>query len=268
MKYNQAGIAFMPKAPKTAEATAITILRSLSHQFDFVAIRFKLRVRLKTMIRACPNAVPHKKGKRDKKKSGKSGRSRKHASQTIFRTIFRQALRLIPKISRKPTIRADSPLRRYCRRYHRKNCRPQACPARKPHLPGCGWQPYCRSQASAPCRAQSGYSLWRYSSPCSLPTSPHPDSGTSCEACRAGSLHLVAVGKVRLNLFHKSLYHVLHIAFCHGAVLLNTGGEDIDIHRSTRFGFLTEIIQHGRAFIAHDSTTLKAFYKYIHKNKV
>ena len=26
MKYNQAGIAFMPKAPKTAEATAITIL--------------------------------------------------------------------------------------------------------------------------------------------------------------------------------------------------------------------------------------------------
>jgi len=72
MKYNQAGIAFMPKAPKTAEATAITILRSLSHQFDFVAIRFKLRVRLKTMIRACPNAVPHKKGKRDEKKSGKS----------------------------------------------------------------------------------------------------------------------------------------------------------------------------------------------------
>ena len=70
MKYNQAGIAFMPKAPKTAEATAITILRSLSHQFDFVAIRFKLRVRLKTMIRACPNAVPHKKGKRDEKKSG------------------------------------------------------------------------------------------------------------------------------------------------------------------------------------------------------
>lgn len=62
----------MPKAPKTAEATAITILRSLSHQFDFVAIRFKLRVRLKTMIRACPNAVPHKKGKRDEKKSGKS----------------------------------------------------------------------------------------------------------------------------------------------------------------------------------------------------
>ena len=70
MKYNQAGIAFMPKAPKTAEATAITILRSLSHQFDFVAIRFKLRVRLKTMIRACPNAVSHKKGKRDEKKSG------------------------------------------------------------------------------------------------------------------------------------------------------------------------------------------------------
>ena len=44
MKYNQAGIAFMPKAPKTAEATAITILRSLFHQFDFVVIRFKLRV--------------------------------------------------------------------------------------------------------------------------------------------------------------------------------------------------------------------------------
>ena len=38
MKYNQAGIAFMPKAPKTAEATAITILRSLSHQCDFVDI--------------------------------------------------------------------------------------------------------------------------------------------------------------------------------------------------------------------------------------
>jgi hypothetical protein len=73
---------------------------------------------------------------------------------------------------------------------------------------------------------------------------------------------------VSLNLHYESRYHVLHIAFCHGAVLLNTGGEDIDIHRSTRFGFLTEIIQHGRAFIAHDSTTLKAFYKYIHKNKV
>ena len=44
MKYNQAVIGFMPKAPKTDESTAITILRSLSHQFDFVVIRFKLRV--------------------------------------------------------------------------------------------------------------------------------------------------------------------------------------------------------------------------------
>ena len=87
MKYNQAGIAFMPKAPKTAEATAITILRSLSHQFDFVAIRFKLRVRLKTMIRACPNAVPHKKGKRDKKKSGKSAGNRLSERILLFAAI-------------------------------------------------------------------------------------------------------------------------------------------------------------------------------------
>lgn len=187
----------------------------------------------------------------------------------LFRIKKENGMKRNPEISRKPTIRADSPLHRYCRRYHRKNCRPQACPARKPHLPGCGWQPYCRSQASAPCRAQSGYSLWRYSSPCSLPTSPHPDSGTSCEACRAGSASPCRrwQGSPE-SLPQEPLYHVLHIAFCHGAVLLNTGGEDIDIHRSTRFGFLTEIIQHGRAFIAHDSTTLKAFYKYIHKNKV
>ena len=34
----------MPKAQRTADATTITILRSLSHQFDFVVIRFKLRV--------------------------------------------------------------------------------------------------------------------------------------------------------------------------------------------------------------------------------
>ena len=87
MKYNQAGIAFMPKAPKTAEATAITILRSLSHQFDFVAIRFKLRVRLKTMIRACPNAVPHKKGNRDKKKSGKSAGNRLSERILLFAAI-------------------------------------------------------------------------------------------------------------------------------------------------------------------------------------
>ena len=56
MKYNQAGIAFMPKAPKTAEATAITILRSLSHQFDFVAIRFKLRVNYDKGVPECCSA--------------------------------------------------------------------------------------------------------------------------------------------------------------------------------------------------------------------
>lgn len=35
------GMACAPKAPRTAEATAITILRSLSHQEDFIDIRFK-----------------------------------------------------------------------------------------------------------------------------------------------------------------------------------------------------------------------------------
>ena len=38
MKYNQAGIAFMPKAPKTAEATAITILRTISQRSDLTAL--------------------------------------------------------------------------------------------------------------------------------------------------------------------------------------------------------------------------------------
>ena len=43
---NYAGIALAPRAPKTAEATAITILRSLSHQDDFVAMMIKYYVPL------------------------------------------------------------------------------------------------------------------------------------------------------------------------------------------------------------------------------
>lgn len=34
-------MALAPRAPKTAEATAITIFRSLSHQDDFVAMMIK-----------------------------------------------------------------------------------------------------------------------------------------------------------------------------------------------------------------------------------
>jgi len=242
MKYNQAGIAFMPKAPKTAEATAITILRSLSHQFDFVAIRFKLRVRLKTMIRACPNAVPHKKGKRDKKKSGKSAGNRLSERILLFAAITAATT-------------GRTAVRRLVQR--------------ESHV--------CRAAGGSRTAVHKLQLLVGHKADIHFGDIPHRavfrllhtrTAERHVKRAELVQLHLVAVGKVRLNLFHKSLYHVLHIAFCHGAVLLNTGGEDINIHRSARFGFLTEIIQHGRAFIAHDSTTLKAFYKYIHKNKV
>ena len=58
-------------------------------------------------------------------------------------------------------------------------------------------------------------------------------------------LHLVAVGKVGLYFLHKGFDDVLHVAFCHGAILLDIGGEDIDVHRTAGFGLLTEIIQLG-----------------------
>ena len=216
MKYNQAGIAFMPKAPKTAEATAITILRSLSHQFDFVAIRFKLRVRLK----------------------------RNRLSERIL---------LFAAITAATTGRTA--VRRLVQR--------------ESHV--------CRAAGGSRTAVHKLQLLVGHKADIHFGDIPHRavfrllhtrTAERHVKRAELVQLHLVAVGKVRLNLFHKSLYHVLHIAFCHGAVLLNTGGEDINIHRSARFGFLTEIIQHGRAFIAHDSTTLKAFYKYIHKNKV
>ena len=35
------GMALAPTAPRTADATAITILRNLSHQDDFVAMMIK-----------------------------------------------------------------------------------------------------------------------------------------------------------------------------------------------------------------------------------
>lgn len=216
MKYNQAGIAFMPKAPKTAEATAITILRSLSHQFDFVAIRFKLRVRLK----------------------------RNRLSERIL---------LFAAITAATTGRTA--VRRLVQR--------------ESHI--------CRAAGGSRTAVHKLQLLVGHKADIHFGDIPHRavfrllhtrTAERHVKRAELVQLHLVAVGKVRLNLFHKSLYHVLHIALCHGAVLLNTGGEDIDIHCSARFGFLTEIIQHGRAFIAHDSTTLKAFYKYIHKNKV
>ena len=37
-------------------------------------------------------------------------------------------------------------------------------------------------------------------------------------------LHLVAVGKVGLYFLHKGFDDVLHVAFCHGAILLDIGG--------------------------------------------
>ena len=80
-------------------------------------------------------------------------------------------------------------------------------------------------------------------------------------------LHLVAVGKVGLYFLHKGFDDVLHVAFCHGAILLDIGGEDIDVHRTAGFGLLTEIIQLGRVLVAHDFTAFETLYKYIHKIK-
>ena len=236
MKYNQAGIAFMPKAPKTAEATAITILRSLSHQFDFVAIRFKLRVRLKKHTSGGHTDSLHclltvKTG------HGLSERVLLFTAATTAVATGRTAVRRLVQ--------------------------------RERHI--------CRTAGGSRTAVHKLQLLVGHKADIHFGDIPHRavfrllhtrTAERHVKRAELVQLHLVAVGKVCLNLFHKSLYHVLHIAFCHGAVLLNTGGEDIDIHRSARFGFLTEIIQHGRAFIAHDSTTLKAFYKYIHKNKV
>ena len=54
-------------------------------------------------------------------------------------------------------------------------------------------------------------------------------------------LHLIAIGKVCLNFFYKGFNHMFYIAFGHGAILLNGGGQYVDIHLATCEGDLTEI---------------------------
>ena len=85
------------------------------------------------------------------------------------------------------------------------------------------------------------------------------------ESAQLVQLHLVAVGKVALNLLHQGFDDVLHVALRHGTVFLNGGGKDIDVHGAAGLGFLTEIVQHGRSRVAYDFTALEALYNYIHK---
>ena len=65
------------------------------------------------------------------------------------------------------------------------------------------------------------------------------------ESAQLVQLHLVAIGKVALNLLHQGF----------------------DVHGAAGLGFLTEIVQHGRSRVAHDFTALEALYNYIHKFK-
>ena len=194
------------------------------------------------MIRACPNAVPHKKGKRDKKKSGKSAGNRLSERILLFaaitaattgRTAVRRLVQRESHICRaaggsRTAVHKLQLLVRHKADIHFGDI-PHRAVFRLLHTRTAERHVKCRAGSASPCRRWQG-------SPESLPQEP--------------------------------LFTCFTSPFVIGAVLLNTGGEDINIHRSARFGFLTEIIQHGRAFIAHDSTTLKAFYKYIHKNKV
>ena len=239
MKYNQAGIAFMPKAPKTAEATAITILRSLSHQFDFVAIRFKLRVRLKTMIRACPNAVPHKKGKRDEKKSGKSAGDRLSERILLFAAIAAATT-------------GRTAVRRLVQRER--------------HI--------CRTAGGSRTAVHKLQLLVGHKADIHFGDIPHRavfrllhtrTAKRHVKCAELVQLHLVAIGKVRLDFFHKGFDYVLHVTLRHGTVFLNTGGKDINIHLAAGLRLLTEIIQFLRIRIRYILPALKALYKYIHK---
>ena len=213
MKYNQAGIAFMPKAPKTAEATAITILRSLSHQFDFVAIRFKLRVRLK----------------------------RNRLSERIL---------LFAAITAATTGRTA--VRRLVQR--------------ESHI--------CRAAGGSRTAVHKLQLLVGHKADIHFGDIPHRavfrllhtrTAERHVKRAELVQLHLVAIGKVRLDFFHKGFDYVLHVTLRHGTVFLNTGGKDINIHLAAGLRLLTEIIQFLRIRIRYILPALKALYKYIHK---
>ena len=76
--------------------------------------------------------------------------------------------------------------------------------------------------------------------------------------------HLVAVGQVTLDLLHQHLDDVLHVAAGHGTVLLDVGGQHIDINGAASLGFLTEIIQQRGLLVTHDSSAPEALYDYVH----
>lgn len=76
--------------------------------------------------------------------------------------------------------------------------------------------------------------------------------------------HLVAVGQVTLDLLHQRLDDVLHVAAGHGTVLLDVGGQHIDINGAASLGFLTEIIQQRGLLVTHDSSAPEALYDYVH----
>ena len=78
-------------------------------------------------------------------------------------------------------------------------------------------------------------------------------------------LHLIAIGKVCLNFFYKGFNYMFYIAFGHGAILLNGGGQYVDIHLATCEGDLTEVIQLWGTGIADNLSAQIALYKYIHK---
>lgn len=233
MKYNQAGIAFMPKAPKTAEATAITILRSLSHQFDFVAIRFKLRVRLKKHTSGGHTDSLHclltvKTG------HGLSERVLLFTAATTAVATGRTAVRRLVQ--------------------------------RERHI--------CRTAGGSRTAVHKLQLLVGHKADIHFGDIPHRavfrllhtrTAKRHVKRAELVQLHLVAVGKVALNLLHQGFDDVLHVALRHGTVFLNGGGKDIDVHGAAGLGFLTEIVQHGRSRVAYDFTALEALYNYIHK---
>ena len=233
MKYNQAGIAFMPKAPKTAEATAITILRSLSHQFDFVAIRFKLRVRLKKHTSGGHTDSPHclltvKTG------HGLSERVLLFTAATAAVATGRTAVRRLVQ--------------------------------RKRHI--------CRTAGGSRTAVHKLQLLVGHKADIHFGDIPHRavfrllhtrTAERHVKRAELVQLHLVAIGKVRLDFFHKGFDYVLHVTLRHGTVFLNTGGKDINIHLAAGLRLLTEIIQFLRIRIRYILPALKALYKYIHK---
>ena len=174
----------------------------MSHQFDFVAIRFKLRVALKN-IRPAAVQIRRIVLLTVKTGHGLSERVLLFTAATAAVATGRTAVRRLVQ--------------------------------RKTHLPDCGWQP----TAVHKLQLLVGLPKRIFTLEIFLTVQfdfPHPDSETSCE--RAGvQLHLVAVGGFVWISFHKGNRLRASRHPSSGTVFLNTGGKDINIHLPQVLGF-------------------------------